>query len=391
MWSDSLFLFGVVCGVNEVRDVLGECCFPSQQDCAGICNGMHVRDACNICRLPGDYYANSTCTGCDDHVYPFPALKAIQYDCENMTICESPDDAAFGACRKCGKDAVYTAQWYNGDGDLLGVDVIAVRDNLPDVINDTVQVNLVNGSDGVELFLRAKGSSHGQTQLYLTGDAMATLLVTEIAKPDDTGVTNPVSQNGFFEFEVMPGMMNRIVLASWPAQSEQCVEIHINEHSSICRLQADELGEAPKNGKVKICSRCRGKILDACGVLLYADDPRFNLTCLGCDKIPNSGKEYDACHVCGGDGSSCSSSNNIAPAIAIGVLALCCLGSICYWLIPSGCEKKQKEKSRPRSRNGYNRVNQSVSGRNTPRGHGHRRSPRAGWRHNRSNHSGSEH
>lgn len=31
-----------------------------------------------------------------------------------------------------------------------------------------------------------------------------------------------------------------------------------------------------------------------------------NTTCAGCDGIPHSGKEFDACRVCDGDGSTCT-------------------------------------------------------------------------------------
>lgn len=31
-----------------------------------------------------------------------------------------------------------------------------------------------------------------------------------------------------------------------------------------------------------------------------------NTTCAGCDGVPNSGLTFDACDVCGGDGSTCT-------------------------------------------------------------------------------------
>ena len=45
---------------------------------------------------------------------------------------------------------------------------------------------------------------------------------------------------------------------------------------------------------------CADDALDACGVC--GGD---GTTCLGCDKVPNSGWTEDKCGVCGGDGSSC--------------------------------------------------------------------------------------
>ena len=53
------------------------------------------------------------------------------------------------------------------------------------------------------------------------------------------------------------------------------------------------------NTRVEDCVSCVG-ILDCHGVC-NGDD----LTCSGCDGVPNSGLESDRCGVCGGDNSTC--------------------------------------------------------------------------------------
>eukprot|EP00808_Paulinella_micropora_P010848 g70476.t1 len=42
---------------------------------------------------------------------------------------------------------------------------------------------------------------------------------------------------------------------------------------------------------------------DACGICMKRTDPRWNKACMGCDGVPNSGKVWDQCGVCGGSGS----------------------------------------------------------------------------------------
>ena len=45
-----------------------------------------------------------------------------------------------------------------------------------------------------------------------------------------------------------------------------------------------------------------GREVDVCQLCLRPDDPLFGQACLGCDGIPNSGVEEDGCGVCGGPG-----------------------------------------------------------------------------------------
>eukprot|EP00794_Sanderia_malayensis_P016680 gene16680-18373_t len=50
---------------------------------------------------------------------------------------------------------------------------------------------------------------------------------------------------------------------------------------------------------------------DACGVYCNGD----NSTCSGCDNVPNSGKVFDACGVCGGSGTTCTTITSIVPNV----------------------------------------------------------------------------
>jgi len=76
-----------------------------------------------------------------------------------------------------------------------------------------------------------------------------------------------------------------------------------------CQFQCifDDCGVC--NGNDLSCAGCdglpnSGLVIDACGVC-----GGNNSTCEGCDGVPNSGKVFDICGVCGGNGSSCIVSN----------------------------------------------------------------------------------
>eukprot|EP00457_Paulinella_chromatophora_P002326 gb/GEZN01002330.1/.p1 GENE.gb/GEZN01002330.1/~~gb/GEZN01002330.1/.p1 ORF type:complete len:776 (+),score=60.83 gb/GEZN01002330.1/:50-2377(+) len=77
---------------------------------------------------------------------------------------------------------------------------------------------------------------------------------------------------------------------------------------------------------------------DACGVCMRFTDPRFNQTCAGCDGIPNSGLDRDACGVCNGNTTSTADCNvvtglskgEVAAVTGVTILfataiAFCCL------------------------------------------------------------------
>jgi len=92
------------------------------------------------------------------------------------------------------------------------------------------------------------------------------------------------------------------------------------------------------------CAVCDGSIVrDACNQCLPWNSTTFNMSCAGCDGVPNSGKRVDPCGTCGGT----SSVEDCAPSSGISIATVLLIGGIILAVVAVGVffyMRRQKNK-----------------------------------------------
>ena len=284
--------FGTPNGI-AVNDSCGYCVRPDSplfnrrcKDCAGSIGGLRIRDACGACLLSNSSLFNLSCAGCDGIPNSNKKLD-ICYVCGgNNGSCIDCDGVLRGNSRVdlCGICRPYGSPLYNvGCNDCFGV-------------------------PGGNRVIDACGVCGGNNNTCV--DCADVPYGTHVS--DACGKCFPTETSlGFNEScRGCDGIIN---------------SGKVNDSCGVCggldMSCKDCLGETLGtavfdvcgmcNGTNTTCTDCLGELfgparIDECGFCFpNTSSLGFNDSCRGCDGVPNSGKEIDACEKCGGDNSTC--------------------------------------------------------------------------------------